>query len=110
LTKWREEPIQFIAESHCAVESWKNSSLRKEQGEASGIARKNGGAAGLQEGRMQGSRKHGHGECPVPAAETELRQSSNGANAIAGEIRAPLAMEWHASSELHRQQESRFGG
>ena len=39
-----------MAESHCAVESWKNFSLSKEQGEASEIAGKSGGAAGLQEG------------------------------------------------------------
>jgi hypothetical protein len=34
------EPIQFLAESHCAVRSSEDSSLSKEQGGASGIAGK----------------------------------------------------------------------
>jgi hypothetical protein len=40
LTKCREEPIQFLAESHCAVRSSEDSSLSKEQGGASRIAGK----------------------------------------------------------------------
>jgi hypothetical protein len=54
--KMQGGPAQFIAESHCAVVSWKNLSLSKEQGEASGIAGKTQGRPGLQRGRI---RDHG---------------------------------------------------
>jgi hypothetical protein len=59
LTKCREGPTHCIAESHCGVRSWKNFSLSKEQGEASGIAGKSGGTAGCKGGRMQGSQRNG---------------------------------------------------
>jgi hypothetical protein len=42
LAKWREDRPHFIAESSCTAESWRNFSLRKEQGEASRISGKNG--------------------------------------------------------------------
>jgi hypothetical protein len=42
-------PISLL-ESHCAVESWKNVSLSKEQGEASGIAGKSREADGAGQG------------------------------------------------------------
>jgi hypothetical protein len=45
-----------MTESHCAVESLKNLSLSKEQGEASGIAGKSGGQQGAKEA---GCRDHG---------------------------------------------------
>jgi hypothetical protein len=54
--KMQGGPTHCIAESHCVVRSWKNFSLSKEQGEASGIAGKSGGTAGCKGGRMQGSR------------------------------------------------------
>jgi hypothetical protein len=54
--KMQGGPTDFIAESHCAVRSWKNFSLKQEQGEASGIAGKSGGTAGLQRRPDQGSR------------------------------------------------------
>jgi hypothetical protein len=54
--KMQGGPTDFIAESHCAVRSWKNFSLKQEQGEASGIAGKSRGTAGLQRRPDQGSR------------------------------------------------------
>jgi hypothetical protein len=44
------EPIQFLAESHCAVRSSKDSSLSKDQGGASGIAGKSRVAKGPDAG------------------------------------------------------------
>jgi hypothetical protein len=57
-----------MAESHCAVESWKNFSLSKEQGEANGIAGKERGNSRVQRRPDAGiNGTHGHGRSPSPA-------------------------------------------
>jgi hypothetical protein len=68
-----------LAESHCAAEGWKEFSLSKEQGEATGIAGKNGGTAGCKGGRVQGSTERTVTEDrrlprSLGARETGLRQ------------------------------------
>ncbi len=87
--KMQGGPTHCIAESHCAAESWKNFSLRKEQGGASRIAGKHRGTAGMRAGPDAGiadarSRNCGAMAQSLVRRDTELRQSSNGANAGAG--------------------------
>ena len=44
--KMQGGPTHFIAESHCAVRSWKNFSLKQEQGEAKRDCREEQGCKG----------------------------------------------------------------
>jgi hypothetical protein len=56
--KMQGRPTYFIAESHFSVRSCKNPSLKQRAGRSGRIAGKSGGDQGLQEGGIQGSRKH----------------------------------------------------
>jgi hypothetical protein len=96
--KMQGGPTHFMAESHCAAKSWKNFSLSKEQGEASGIAGKSGETAGCKEAGRRDHGTNGHGRAQSPRRdrsvrrETGLRQSSNG-QALGGDPARPIACD-----------------
>ena len=108
MIKCREGRPLFIAESHCAVESWKNFSLNKEQGEASGIAGKRGGNSRV----AKGGRIRDHGKrtirmIAVPRvrsvdAKPDSGKNSNGpAQALVGASRsAPIACDGMGGGHL----------
>src|ERR1700674_3524095 len=66
------EPIQFLAESHCAVRSSKDSSLSKDQGGASGIAGKSRVAKGPDAGITDRPGQAGARACPGRDALEEI--------------------------------------
>jgi hypothetical protein len=101
--KWRERRSHSQLKVIARWESWKNFSLRKEQGEASRISGKNGGTAGCKRSRTQGSRKDGHGKCPrspSPRSRGATRRGASGAVACDGmarHLRAAL-QQGHSSA------------
>jgi hypothetical protein len=102
--KMQGGPTHFIAESHYAAESWKNFSLSKEQGEASGIAGKSEETAGCKEAGCRDHGTNGQRKIAVPRVRSvptggraAAKLPTAGASAGSASRSAPIACDGMAA-------------